>query len=194
MLPDTLATWCEELTHLKRPWFWEKLKARGEGDDRGRIGWMASPTRWHEFELAPGSWWWTGKPGMVQSMGSQSRTWLSDWTELNCFLRSKGFIAQKGIPTFKTCTWKMSLQDSWLWNPTGLMSMRPEELQQSEKWLWTHLSLEPSPETAIWKALRLHGKEIPLLILEHSPERWDMLEYSPGMEGGGRPFHILLPW
>ena len=39
-----LATWCEELTHLKRPWWWERLRARGEGDDRGWDGWMASPT------------------------------------------------------------------------------------------------------------------------------------------------------
>ena len=50
----TLATWCKELTHLKRPWCWERLKAGGEGDDRGWDGWMASPTWWHEFEQAPG--------------------------------------------------------------------------------------------------------------------------------------------
>ena len=42
---NTLATWCEELTHWKRPWCWERLKAGGEGDDRGWDGWMASPTR-----------------------------------------------------------------------------------------------------------------------------------------------------
>ena len=42
----TLATWWEELTHLKRPWFWERLKAGGEGDDRGWDGWMASLTQW----------------------------------------------------------------------------------------------------------------------------------------------------
>ena len=40
---NTLATWCEELTHWKRPWCWERLKAGGEGDDRGWDGWMASP-------------------------------------------------------------------------------------------------------------------------------------------------------
>ena len=39
-------TWCEELTHWKRPWCWERLKKGGEGDDRGWDGWMASPTRW----------------------------------------------------------------------------------------------------------------------------------------------------
>ena len=42
---NTLATWCKELTHLKRPWRWERLKARGEGDNRGWDGWMASPTQ-----------------------------------------------------------------------------------------------------------------------------------------------------
>ena len=40
-----LATWCEELTHQKRPWFWERLKAGGEVSDRGWDGWMASPTQ-----------------------------------------------------------------------------------------------------------------------------------------------------
>ena len=44
-----LATWCKELTHLKRLWCWEKLRAGGEGDNRGRDGWMASPTQWTWF-------------------------------------------------------------------------------------------------------------------------------------------------
>ena len=43
---NTLATSCEELTHLKKPWCWERLRAGGEGDDRGWDGWMASLTRW----------------------------------------------------------------------------------------------------------------------------------------------------
>ena len=43
---NTLSTWCEELTHWKRPWCWEGLGAGGEGDDRGWDGWMASPTWW----------------------------------------------------------------------------------------------------------------------------------------------------
>ena len=66
----TLATWCEDLTHWKRPWCWERLKARGEGDDRWD-GWMASPTRWTWVWASSGSWWWTEKPDMLQSMGSQ---------------------------------------------------------------------------------------------------------------------------
>ena len=77
-----LAIWCEELTHWKRPWCWERLMAGGEGDDRGWDGWMASPTQWTWVWVSSGSWWWTGKPGMLQSMGSQSGMQLRNWTEL----------------------------------------------------------------------------------------------------------------
>ena len=80
---NTLATWCKELTHLKRPGCWERLEAGGERDDRGWDGWMASLTQWTWVWVNSGSWWWTGRPGMLQSMGSQSQTGLSDWTELN---------------------------------------------------------------------------------------------------------------
>ena len=68
---STLATWCKELTHVKRPWCWERLKVGGEGDDRGWDGLMASPTWWTWVWVNSGSWWWTGKPGVLQSMGSQ---------------------------------------------------------------------------------------------------------------------------
>ena len=68
---NTLATRCEELTHLKRPWCWERSKVRGEGDDRGWDGWMASPTQWTWVWVNSRSWWWTGRPGMLQSMRLQ---------------------------------------------------------------------------------------------------------------------------
>ena len=80
---NTLATSCEELTHWKRPSCWEGFGAGGEGDDRGWDGWMASLTRWIWVWVNSGSWWWTGEPGLLWFMGSQSRTRLSDWTELN---------------------------------------------------------------------------------------------------------------
>ena len=67
---NTLATWCEGLTHQKRPWCWERLKA-GEGDQRGWDGWTASSTQWIWIWASSGSWWWTGKPGVLQSMGLQ---------------------------------------------------------------------------------------------------------------------------
>ena len=67
---NTLATWCEELTHLKIPWWWERLRAGGEGDDRGRDGWIASQTQRTWVWVDSGSWWWTGRPGMLWFMGS----------------------------------------------------------------------------------------------------------------------------
>ena len=67
---------------LNRPWCWERLRAGGEGDDRGPDGWMVLPTQWTWVWGGSGSWWWTGRPGMLQSLGSQSQTQLSDWTEL----------------------------------------------------------------------------------------------------------------
>ena len=64
------------------PWCWERLKAGGEGDDRGWDGWMASPTQWTWVWVSSGSWWWTGRPGGLQSMGLQRIR--HDWaTELN---------------------------------------------------------------------------------------------------------------
>ena len=81
---NTLATSCEELTHWKRPWCWEGLRARGEGDDKGWDGWMASWTRWTWVLVNSGSWWWTGRPGVLQFMESQrvEHYWV---TELNWY-------------------------------------------------------------------------------------------------------------
>ena len=59
----------------------------GEGDDRGRDGWMASPTQWTWVWVNSRSWWWTGRPGMLQSMGSQRvrHDWATklNWTDTN---------------------------------------------------------------------------------------------------------------
>ena len=76
--PNTLATWYEELTYWKRPWCWERLKAGGEGDDKGWDGWMASPTQWTWVWVSSGSWWWIGRPGVLRFMGSQRVR--NDWT------------------------------------------------------------------------------------------------------------------
>jgi len=74
-----------ELTHWKRPWYWEGLGAGGEGDDRGWDGWMASPTRWTWVWVNSGSWWWTGRPGVLRFLGSQrvGHDWVTElnWTE-----------------------------------------------------------------------------------------------------------------
>ena len=86
---STLATSCEELTHWKRLWCWEGLEAGGEGDNSG---WMASLTRWTWVWVNSGSWWWTGRPGVLQFMGSQrvGHDWATklNWTDLRYFLTS----------------------------------------------------------------------------------------------------------
>ena len=87
---STLATWCEELTHWKRPWCcwkrpwcWERLKAGGEGDNRGWDGWMASLTRWTWIWASSGRWWWDREAWRVAAHDvTKSQTWLSDSPEL----------------------------------------------------------------------------------------------------------------
>ena len=90
--------------HLKTLWCWERLRAGGEGDDGGCDGWMSSPTQW--------AWVWvssrTGMPGIPDVMDreawhaavpgvAKSRTWLSEWTELNwCIFIHLNYI----IPPF----------------------------------------------------------------------------------------------
>ena len=69
--PILWATSCEELTHWKRPWCWEGLGVGGEGENRGWDGWMALATRWTWVWVNCGSWWWTGRPGVLRFMGSK---------------------------------------------------------------------------------------------------------------------------
>ena len=99
---NTLATWCKQLTHLKRPWCWEWLKAGGEGDDRGWDSWMASLTPWTWVWVNSRSCEWTGKLGVLQSMGSQRirHDWATElnWTELN-----KSTVGTPWIDTITQC-------------------------------------------------------------------------------------------
>ena len=74
------------LIHWKRTWCWERLKAGGEGDDRGWDGWIASPTRWTWVWLNSGSWWWTGSLACCSPWGHKGSdmTERLNWTELCC--------------------------------------------------------------------------------------------------------------
>ena len=89
---STLAISCKELTHWKRLWCWEGLGAEGEGDDGGWDGCMASLTWWMWVWVNSGSWWWTGRPGVLQFMGSWrvGHDWATDliWSDLISFRRS----------------------------------------------------------------------------------------------------------
>ena len=88
--------WCEELTHWKRLWCWERLKA-GHGDDRRWDVWMALPTWWTWVWASSRSWWRTGKPGMLQSVESQRVG--HDWaTELNWIKYNNNLILIYSVP------------------------------------------------------------------------------------------------
>ena len=75
-----LATCWEEPTHLKRPWCWERVRAGGEGDNRGWDGWTASATQWTWVWVDSGSWWWTGRSGVLQFTESQrvGHDWVTE--------------------------------------------------------------------------------------------------------------------
>ena len=96
----TLATSCEELTHWKRLWCWERLGAGGEGDDRGWDG--PSPPQWTWVWVNSGSWWWTGRPGMLQFMGSQRvrHDWATElnWTEWSLSWNFNLLISSSSFP------------------------------------------------------------------------------------------------
>ena len=115
----------------KRPWCWERLKAIGEKDDRGWDGWIASPTQWTWVWVDSGSWWWTGRPGMLWFMGS--KTVRYNWeTELNWW---DGWMASP-------------IQWTWLWvnSRSWWLTGRPGVLHfmrwQNQTWLsnWTELN------------------------------------------------------
>ena len=95
-------------------WCWERLKAGGEGDNRGWDGWMASLTWWTWVWASSGSWWWTGKPGALHSMGSQKSdvteglNWTDEfmffclkfhWTNIPFFLKNKKSEVAQLCPT-----------------------------------------------------------------------------------------------
>ena len=87
---NTLGTWWEELTHWKRPWCWERLKAGAEEDDRRWDGWVASPTQWTWVWASSRRRWRTGKLGVLQSVGSQrvGHNWVTEqWQRSFCHSR-----------------------------------------------------------------------------------------------------------
>ena len=103
----------------KKDW-WERLKAGGEGDDRRWVGWSASLTQWTLVWVDSGSWWWTGRPGVLQSMGSQrvGHDWVTEqnWTETSHMLDS----ARRQLT-----------QDPW----KQLAGFFPAEQSSGKKWI-----------------------------------------------------------
>ena len=113
---------------VERPWCWERLKAGGEGDDRGWNGWMASLTLWTWIWASSGSWWWTGKPGVLQSMGLQSvrhdwgteleLNWILHGTSLPLYITSSKIsvtvILQNCVSLFLQPVWSISFYGLFL--------------------------------------------------------------------------------
>ena len=94
---------------FERPWCWERLKVGGEGDNRRWDGWMASPTQWTWVWVNSGSWWWTGRPGVLQSMGSQRVG--HDWvTELNWTEWSHASLVAQMVKN------QSAMQETWVWS------------------------------------------------------------------------------
>ena len=118
---NTLATWCEQLTHWKRPWFWERFRARGEGDDRGWDGWMSSLTQWIWVWVNSRNCWWTGRPGTLQFMVLQRVR--HDWeTELNywfnCLLVS--LIVLGDLGKHQLCVFSKKPPTTSAWHIVGV--------------------------------------------------------------------------
>ena len=108
---NTWATWCEEPTHCKRPWCWERLIAGGDRDDRGLDGWLASPTQWTWVWANSGRWWRTGKPSVLQSMGWQRvrHNWVTVQQQQNANLEIFEGICLPEMQKWIKCPWIYSM-------------------------------------------------------------------------------------
>ena len=141
---NTLTTRCEELTHLKRPWCWEGLRGGGEVDERRWDGWIASLTQWTWVWVNSRSWWWIGRPGVLQFMGLQSWTWLSNWTELSriqsyCFSSSHVWMWEldhkEGWVPKNWCLWTVVLEKT-LESPLHSKEIKPVNPKGNQPWIF----------------------------------------------------------
>ena len=131
----------------------EILKARGERDDRGWDGWMASLTQWTWVWVSSMCWWWTGNPGMLHSIGWKE-TWLNKWTEL--IMTCRKHWANEGGPPWACVTLEI-----------------PEEAQQTLR----HLGMRQTISTPVFEDsdLATFTAGIEVKILESTPQYlvWD---------------------
>ena len=98
-----------------KPWCWQRVKAGREGDNRGWDGWMASPTQWTRVWVNSRSWWWTGRPGMLQSIGSQrvGHDWVTElnWTGTKIHFKFEEYIHWGWILEM----WSWEIKNGQIW-------------------------------------------------------------------------------
>ena len=97
---NTLTTWCKELSHCKKTLMLGKTEGRRRRGQQRMSWWMASLTQWTWVWVNSGSWWWTGRPGMLQSMG-----WQKDMTEWLNWVEQGQNCNPQNISSPTTCFW-----------------------------------------------------------------------------------------
>ena len=150
------------LTQLKRPWYWERLKVGGEGDDREWDVWLASPTQWTWALVSFGSWWWTGRSGMLQPMGvTKSRTRLSNWTELNIPLYiSLCQRTSRLLPCLGYCKQHCSeYRSACIFLNYGFLEIYAHEWDCCITWQFYFYFLKEYPYCSSWWLINLHSHQ-----------------------------------
>ena len=140
-----LAPSWEELTHWKWLWCWEGLGAGGKGDYRGWDSWMESPTWWTWVWVNSRRWWWTGRPGGLQFMGSQrvGHDWATEqnWTETLVEVMKIMMTSLQKIP----CMYCYSPCPQACSRPPLTHSFTGDSQKPTESLLWGHCSFLLGP-------------------------------------------------
>ena len=190
---NTLATWCKQPIHWKIPWCWEKLRAGGEGDDRGWDGWMASLTQWTGVGTSSGREWRTGKPGVLQSMGSKrvGRDWATEQQMCSAKTWKRRMdIELVSLPQVPSDTQQISQVDRKLSWRMDHSAVGPALVQWAENWRgsagWT-FGLWGSPlrghiQEPRWKKESGQNKQIEQLVdykrlMDHR-RGWETLQWK----------------
>ena len=100
---------------LEKTWCWERVKAGGEGENRGWGGWMAPPTQCTWIWASSRSWWWTGRPGVLQSLGLQrvGHDWVTELHDLTSkHSRPLGPAGPIVLPSIGMSTWVINSEES----------------------------------------------------------------------------------
>ena len=122
-----------------------RQEAGGEGDNRGRDGWMASLTQWTWVWLSSGSWWWTRKPGVLQSIGSQrvGHDWATELNFLEKCLAFQAFPPHLLTSTLISLLWSRCLHMMIMESLCVLMAMLQDTSVRDSLWVLTGLCLWP---------------------------------------------------